>query len=114
MKIDCGTIEDFCQEVAADCRDGRIVHGVVRLRVDRVPEQEERISFDVWLTATALVDLGGTLAVIEFRQSAGMDRVHDEPGSSDGTLEANRWIGLVRRMATDCDLVIRGGRLELV
>lgn len=110
MRIELVTIEDFCAELSTEATAGRIYEGIVRVRTDRMPEQEEAISFEVGFWATALVKSGDGDWVLEFGRAAGRDTAGNPDG---GTKQAAEWKKQIEAVCEAHDLTLRRGRIEV-
>lgn len=109
MRIEFGTIEEFCEELREAAPD--VLHKTVRVRIDRVPEQAEAVSFQVGVWATALVRTGDGDWVLEFGDIAG----RDSPGNkSAGSDRATEWQRLVLATARESGLRVRSGKIEVI
>ena len=101
---------EFCAEIDAEYKNLR--NGIVRYRVDRVPEQAEALTFAVWVHMSAVIadETGGYL--LEFSQPAGSD----DGDGPNGTKQAEKWIGLLQAVRDERKefIELRPGKIELI
>lgn len=109
MRIEFGTIEEFCEELREAAPD--VLQKTVRLRIDRVPEQDEAVSFQVGVSATALVRTPDGDWVLEFGDIAGRDTVGNGPAGTD---RAREWGRLLAATAREVGLRVRAGKIEVI
>lgn len=110
MIVSCNTLDEFLAEVSR--APGRVFEGLVRVRIDRDPEQDEEISFTVGLWATAVVQAEGPSGhgyVIEAALMCGID---DSDGNK-GSEIAEGYRGRVLAMCETHGLKLAAGRWEL-
>ena len=108
MRVETTTIEDFCDELKQE--KDNIYRKVVRVRVDRVPEQEAEVTFQVGFWATALVKHPDGEWVVEFGRIAGTDgSSHGDSGSE----QADDWRDAINKVAAELDLRVRRGKIEI-
>lgn len=111
MRVECGSINEFVDELIAEAADGRIYKQIVRVRVDRNPEQKEAVTFCVVFHASALVgDPGDANELLHYDGVAG----HDNMTLGRGTDIAKMWRGEIQAVCQDHGLTIRPGKFELV
>lgn len=109
MRITFATIDEFCDELAV-VDPGNVFERTVRVRIDRMAEQDEAITFAVGLWATALVRTDAGDWVMEFGEIAGRDtRNNDNAGSA----AAAAWVGQIRSAAEAVGLKLRRGKIEV-
>lgn len=107
MRVELTNIDDFCEELEQEAH--RIHEQVVRVRIDRVPQQDEGVTYDVGFWATALVKTEDGDWVLEFGRLAGEDS-----GSTDeGSETAARWREQVELLAAKQGLTLRRGKIEI-
>lgn len=109
MKVELTTIEDFCCELEAEAAQGHVHGNIVRLRTDRTPEQDEAISFQVGLWATAVVKREDAQWLLEFACVGGSDEGAEDAGSE----VVARWRKQVQRVADRHGLEVRPGKIEI-
>lgn len=109
MRIEFGTVEEFCDELREYAPD--VLQKTVRVRIDRVAEQAEGCSFQVGVWATALVRTGDGDWVLEFGDIAGRD---SRATGDAGTARANEWARLVANTARESGLRVRSGKIEVI
>ena len=109
MRVEVTTIEDFCSELRIDAEKEQVWNKEVRYRIDRSPEQDEEISFQVGIWLTAIVDIGEDRYILELGVPTGCD----ETGSPRGTHTANEWKQRVQEICDDVGLTLRPGKFEL-
>ena len=112
MIIECGTISEFCQELQHDLD---YVHGhVVRIRIDRTPEQEEEVSFEVRFVATVVMVTQDSEWLLKFEGCAGTDEPFDN-GEMDelGSAAALNWREAIEDILQDTDIRIGAGKIEI-
>lgn len=111
MIVDCRDLPEFLAEVARV--SDRVFEKLVRVRIDRFPEQDEELTFTVDLWATALIvshDGSGNGYLVEFSGHCGTD---DAGGPQAGTIEAARLSQLVADLCQANGLVLAGGKWEI-
>lgn len=110
MRVEVTTVEDFCAELEAEAKATRVHDGIVRIRVDRVPEQDEEISHVVQLWATALIQTDEGQWVLEYGKIAGVD----SPADPDkGTKVVQEWQKAIEDTADRSGLQVRRGKIEI-
>jgi len=114
MRVEVTTIEDFCSELRIDAEKEQVWNKEVRYRIDRSPEQDEEISFQVGIWLTAIVDVGEDRYILELGVPTGCDHTYVE-GEDDnvGTRLANGWKQRVQEICDDVGLILRPGKFEL-
>ena len=95
MRVEFGSFEEIATEI--DLEAGNVLGGIVRMRIDRSPEQPEAVTFavDVWVSAVIVSDSGAYL--VEFADRAGCDDGTTPTGGSDRAGEWNN------KLAAICD-----------
>ena len=111
MRIQCGSIEEFLSELEIEAGQGRVWRKIVRLQIERVPEQEQHISFRVAFVGTVLLGIERPEQLLEFSGWAGTD---DRRNGDLGTKEAEAWQGQVKALCDTSGLLLRRGRYELI
>jgi hypothetical protein len=106
MRVEVNTVDEFLEELDLDAE--RVHEGIVRVRVDRVPEQDEEVSHEVWFRGTALVRGEDGDYVLEVTARAGHDR-----GTFDGTETADEWRNEVKQLCERHNLDLRKGKIEV-
>ena len=117
MIVDCNTIEEFCDELNREA--DHLYDGCVRVRIDRSPEQDEAVSFEVAFHSTAMVVKAddGSAWLLKFSGFAGRDVIsEDDKGETvyleEGSETAESWRQLIQdTVAGRAD--IRHGKIEL-
>lgn len=109
MRITNSNIDDFCEELANEARAGRVHRSEVYTRVDRAPEQDQKITFLVVLWATAAIITPEGDYIMEFGAECGSDDQRDPDG---GTKVALDWLARIKGVAEGHDLNVRKGKLE--
>ncbi len=111
MRVECGSIEEFQDELATEAKEGRVYKQTVRVRVDRNPEQKEAVTFCVVFHASALVgDPGEANELLHYDGMAG----HDNARGTFGTTTAMRWRSEIEEICKQHELIMRPGKYELV
>ena len=111
MRLTFATIDDFCTELAREAEAGKVWKNEVYARVDRAPEQNEKITYLVAMWATAAVRDPEGDYILEFGAECGSDDKRDPDG---GTKVAEQWMAQVKGIAESFDLTMRKGKLELL
>ncbi len=107
MRITFTDVDKFCAELRQEA--GSIVWKQVRVRVDRVAEQDEGVSFAMAIWGTALIEKAGVAGIIEYGEWCGSD----EPSNPDGgTTVANNRRARIEKAAKEIGLEIRDGKFE--
>lgn len=109
MRVTCGCIEEFVEELESEASAGRVIRKIVRLRIERVPEQKERVSFQVAFIGTALLGDQRPEELLQFAGTAGRDCRDDEAG----TETAEQWRDQVKAVCEKHGLTLRRGQLEI-
>lgn len=111
MKVQILELSELLDELAFEAE--RIRHNVVRVRIDRTPEQDEAISFEVGIWVTAVVNDMQNRAdhLLEFMAYCGRD---SRKGGDAGTSAANAIRDQVAALAASKGLTIRPGKLEFI
>ena len=112
MIVECGNIREFCEELTHDLD---YVHGqVVRIRIDRTPEQEEEVSFEVGFVATVVMATPGSEWLLKFEGCAGIDDPLDN-GEMDevGSATASSWREAIEDILQGTDIRIGAGKIEI-
>jgi hypothetical protein len=112
MKVEVGSITEFCTELILDAN--KVHEGIVRVRVDRDPQQEklrDQVTFDVRISATALIVGPETEFVLEYQDYCGLDDISCSDKTGSDVAEAHR--AAIQRICDSYDLTIRHGRIEL-
>lgn len=107
MKVECKTIDQFITELHHDA--GSLFGNMVRVRIDRDPEQEEGVSFQIVFHATAVVAKPDGEWLLEFSDVAGCDEGKDMSGSN----VAGKWMRSISELAKGKGFEIREGKIEL-
>lgn len=109
MRVVFTTPEAWLAEVAAEAQ--HVLGGVVRMRVDREPEQAEAVTHRVscWLTAVIVNDSGPYL--VEFGDVLGSD---DGKTPTGGTDAASAIAAKLRDVCSATGLTKRDGKIEAV
>jgi len=103
MRIEVNSVDQFLEELEFEAKSGRVYNELVRVRIDRVPENEEGYTFRYNLWATAVVDGGNQL--LEFGMHVGAER--------DGALvAATEMQTKIQDRAAELGLSCRGGKIE--
>jgi len=110
VRVEVTTIESFCEELKHD--HGLVHRGIVRFRVDAVAEQDECVSFEIRVWATALVRTKEGDYVLECGVVAGTDFIGDGE-SKAGSERADEWRRQVLGIAESYDLTVRNGKIEV-
>jgi hypothetical protein len=110
VRVEFNTVEDFANDLATEAAAGRVYENIVRVRVDREPEQREAISHLVGFWATAVVRSESGDWLLEFGQVAGSDTRMTPDG---GTAVAERWRKRIEAVAKEYGLAVRSGRIEV-
>lgn len=114
MVITFETVEAIIEDLREEAQEGRIFENTIRVRVDEIAEDDEGAVFSIGLWVTALIqDLDGDQWILEFGGLAGKDD-RTEAQDLEGTEQATAWRALVEALAEDCDLRIRGGKIEVI
>ena len=108
MRVICGSIEEFMGELAAEASADRVFRKIVRLRIERIPEQEEQVSFQVAVMASVLIGGDRPEEMLEFTGFAGRD-AHRE----DGTRTAQSWQKQIQGLCKTHGLTLRRGKWEI-
>src|SRR5690606_6146559 len=109
MVVQLGSIEDFCSELRD--RSDAVRERIVRCATVRAPEQKERVSFAVGISATTVLNTEDGPCLIEYSGLCG----RDTPAKGDeGSQEAARMDRLLRETCDDLALRVRPGKNELV
>jgi hypothetical protein len=111
MRITIATIDDFCDELAREAKATKIWKSEVFTRVDRAPEQPEKLTWLVVMWATAAVQTPEGDYILEFGAECGSDDKRDPDG---GTKVAAQWLAKIKSIAESFDLTMRKGKLELI
>ena len=111
MKITFATIDDFCEELAREARDKKVWKSEVFTRVDRAPEQDEKVTWLVAMWATAAINTPDGDYFLEFGAECGSDDLRDPDG---GTKVAQAWLTKIKGIAEGFDLTMRKGKLEFL
>lgn len=111
MRVECGTFDEFLEELKLEAAAHRIHENIVRVRVDRTPQQDEAVSFDVALLATALIKTTDGDWTLEYAGYCGEDR--NQSKQSTGTMVSNAQRRKIEDVAEAYDLRIRGGKWEV-
>jgi len=111
MQVEVNTVEEFCAEVSEEAKLNRIFDKVVRLKVDRTPEQDEEVSFQLGLWATVWVKTDDSQWVIQFASVAGTDEPSVE--ITDGSRKVEHWIKMITEQCERLGLTIRDGKWEM-
>lgn len=111
MRVETTNIDDFCSELAIEAEHGRIHENIVRVRIDRIPEQDEAISFEVSFWSTAVIDESGGQYVLELGLLAGRD-TQAEPNAGSET--AADWEKRIQDVCEGHDLTLRHGKIEVI
>lgn len=109
MRVICGSLEEFLSELDAEAGDGRVWQKVVRLRIERVPEQKDQTSFEVAFIGTALIGGQHPEYLLEFVGWTGIDGRRP----NDGTKTAEDWQSQVKTLCEKRGLKLRRGKLEI-
>jgi len=109
MRVVFESHRDFLREITLERNNIR--GNVVRARVDRLPEQDESITFSVWLHLSAVVAANTGEYVIEFSGLAGSD---DEATPKGGTERVNDWTRDCVDTLKELELELRPGKIEFV
>lgn len=109
MRVECATIEEFCDELSIEANHGRIHESLVRVRIDRTPQQKECIGYDVGLVATAMVKTTEGDWLLEFAGYCG----EDEKANIAGSAKARQWKKKIEEVAEGHNLMVRGGKWEV-
>ena len=104
MIIECGTIEEFCEEL--DWYGASIFEGIVRVRDSLSPEQTERVTFATVFWATTIIVHEDGQSILEF--GAGC------PSEGDGARMVKDYREMIGSIATKHGLTIRGGKYEFL
>lgn len=107
MRVVFETPEPWLQEIEAEAK--QVLGGIVRMRVDREPEQPEAITHrvGVWLTAVIVNESGPYL--VEFGGAVGCDDGTTPTGGTDAARE------IAMKLESLCDahgLELRDGKIE--
>lgn len=107
MRVVFETPDGWLKEIEAEA--GNVLGGIVRMRVDREPEQPEAITHRVavWLTAVIVNDSGPYL--VEFGDAVGCD---DGTTPTGGTDAAQDIACKLESLADATGLEIRDGKIE--
>lgn len=110
MKIQVANVDDFLGEL--HCESTRVKNGVVRFQVYRTPEQDERVSFDVAVLATAILtdDDKRPVAILEYIEACGRDSRKEVDAGSRRAAEIELRI---REACGSLNLSVRPGKFEL-
>ena len=110
MRIECGSIDEFLDELETEAEANRVWKGIIRWRVDREPEQEEMTTFQIAIFATALIGPRDSVPeyLLQVAALAGYDR-----SKPLGTEQAEVWLKDLQAVADKHELTIRKGRYEL-
>ncbi len=106
MKVQVGTITDFCRELAQEGRE-RVWNEAAWLRVDVDPVNECVNEVSFWATAVVGDQAGQHL--LEFAAKAGVDADGDEAGMD----VAEQWREELVRTCERLELAVRPGRIEV-
>jgi hypothetical protein len=110
MRITHSNINDFCEELAVEAKAGRVHRSEVWTRIDRAPEQDEKITFLIVLWATVAITTPEGDFVMEFGAECGSD---DRRNPDGGTTVALGWLAQIKGIAEGHDLTVRKGKLEI-
>ena len=121
MRVECHSIEGFLQELQTEAEAGRIWKQIVRVEIDRHPEQADETTFRVAFHASALVgDAGGAEELLHFDGAVGRDGFRGRMPSGEradpeaGSKRAVEWRNLIEDFAGRGGLQVRPGKFELV
>jgi len=109
MRVELNTIQEFLSELEIEAKAGRIHENIVRVRIDRVAEQDEAITFEIRLWATAAVVADGSDWLMEVGVIIGSTA--DE--GTDPDREAVDWKKRIEKVAEANGLTVRAGKIEL-
>ena len=114
MRIECGSVDEFFDELEHEASSGRVYKGLIRFRVDIDPQQDEQVSFDVVVFLTALIgdEKEGVWQVEYLLQVAARAGI-DEADRQEGTETVKLWEADLKEIARQHNLTIRKGRYEL-
>ena len=107
ITVEHTTLADFIAELKAERE--LIADKTVRWRTSRTPEQEEQVTFEVDVWATALRKGGDEDYLIEFGTVVGCDAKNDEKGSA----KAAEMMGVLADACENLNLQLRPGKIEL-
>ena len=112
MIVECVTLAEFCQELEREALAGGIKEAV-RVRIEKHPEQEERLTWLVGVWCTALIQKQNAVYILE----AGLVcNAHDDfggdPPNMAGSNEANEMREQVRKVCEAHGLILAGGKWE--
>lgn len=109
MRVVFNTPQEFLAEITAE--SDHVVDGILRMRVDREPEQPEAVTFQVgvWLTAVIATESGGYL--VEFGGVVGSDDTATPRGGSEAAEEIYRE---VKAVCEHGGLELRDGKIETI
>lgn len=116
MKVECNTIDEFCDELKQELNN--LLGKCVRVRIDVTPEQEEQVTFEVGFHATALVIADEGSWLLQFSGIAGCDQyMENEIGETfldeSGRDIAMGWHSQIQDVIEGTDVIIRHGKIEL-
>lgn len=111
MRVCVNTIDEFLAEVEECLESGqKLLENCVRVRIDRYAQQEEAVSFDVGLHATAAVcEDGQAKYLLEFSQGVGEDDGADDAGSEKAAALRSQVIERLKPRGVK----VRHGKIEL-
>lgn len=109
MKIVSESLEPFLEEITREAAN--VWRKQVRFSAVPVPEQQERISFRVWLMLTALIDTGEDgQYIVQAEIDCGSDDPDVDP-KNRGTQKSLRMMKEVHEVAKRCKLVVLQGKM---
>lgn len=109
MRVVMNTVDEFLAEIEAESQ--HVLGGIVRLRIDREPEQPEAVTFRVGACLSAVVVNDSGPYLVEFGQVLGSDDHRTPTGGSDAAAEIE---ARTRSLCERLGLQVRSGKIEAV
>ena len=110
MRVEVNTVKDFLGEVREE--ENRIWEKIIRTRIDRVPEQDDQISFQVEIHLTTFIVSSEGKYLLEATILTGCDDP-DNDELREGTIKAVEIRDQVEATCLDLGLSLREGKYEL-
>lgn len=123
MRVECKTIDGFLSELDTEADASHVWQKIVRIDIDRIPEQAEETTFVIAFHASTLIELSGDEGpqeLLHFDSVAGRDGARGRLPNGDradpeaGTKRAAEWKQRIAEIAGKHGLTVRPGKFELV
>ena len=124
MRVECHNIDGFLQELETEADAGHVWQKIVRVDIDRHPEQEQELTFAIAFHGSVLIDLSGAgespQELLHFDGIAGRDGYTGRTPTGEradpeaGTKRAAEWRQRINDIAAKHGLTVRPGKFELV